>query len=108
MDSALRDNGLGSPPRMREEYECSFRTRRTKRITPAHAGRILLSLHFRWLSWDHPRACGKNLVVIVLSWLYGGSPPRMREEFLGDNVNTVINGDHPRACGKNTGWTVTG
>ena len=90
-------------------------------ITPAHAGRIYITFISKFLHWDHPRACGKNLSSRLHTQLVTGSPPRMREEFLKNNfpdetarITPAHAGripfrhktrhkkqDHPRACGKN-------
>ena len=47
-------------------------------ITPAHAGKTEISAARKCKSQDHPRACGENLAVLVLSAAEKGSPPRMR------------------------------
>ena len=52
----------GSPPRMREECLKSYALKHIARITPAHAGRMPMFLFVAVLPWDHPRACGKNLL----------------------------------------------
>ena len=73
--------GVGSPPRMREEFS-SVKTIIMKfGITPAHAGRIHCCEVYRPNNKDHPRACGKNHVCPAHVTSSVGSPPRMREEF---------------------------
>ncbi len=91
------------------------------RITPACAGKtdcdIRASLAYR----DHPRVCGENLAVLVLSAAEKGSPPRVRGKPLRSAVATSSTGitpacagktgtepkleavteDHPRVCGEN-------
>ena len=91
------------------------------RITPAYAGKTLLSTPLQTNLWDHPRVCGKNcpLSLEVLRGL--GSPPRMREKHICACKRALANGitpayagktckktppvrvprDHPRVCGKN-------
>ena len=49
-------------------------------ITPAHAGRIETITITTSRMWDHPRACGKNIIMDFAKRLKEGSPPRMREE----------------------------
>ena len=74
--------GIGSPPRMREEFHSSFIRFGSNGITPAHAGRIAFKSCIFADNQDHPRACGKNWpapYLLLFSW---GSPPRMREECL--------------------------
>ena len=48
-------------------------------ITPAYAGRTLLSLEFVGLGRDHPRLCGKDSMDHIEVFDYTGSPPLMRE-----------------------------
>ena len=88
-------------------------------ITPAHAGLTPSDL-LRWcLSWDHPRACGAYLLLLLFGLLLLGSPPRMRglrgaggaggvmigitPAHAGLTCLRVLNSepsrDHPRACG---------
>ncbi len=71
---------------MREELKIRYEKLETTRITPAHAGRIRQIRLKSAFPEDHPRACGKN--VWKLHWLsFGlGSPPRMREEYLGHGI----------------------
>ena len=76
--------------------------------------------NFFW-KWDHPRACGENLICAVASVACMGSPPRMRGKLKRINRNKIVkgitpahagktsvdkdalkaDGDHPRACGEN-------
>ena len=90
----------GSPPRMREESETTSKGVQIPRITPAHAGRIDLHQIPVWLFWDHPRACGKNLLIIPIYDCIVGSPPRMREEFTVEQVATLGTGITPAHAGR--------
>ena len=72
---------LGSPPRMREEFQKPENQQGLFRITPAHAGRIVAAFHVFAEFEDHPRACGKNSFCRTFGTPRRGSPPRMREEF---------------------------
>ena len=72
----------GSPPRIREESPEPSGRVSTRRITPAHTGRIVLQPRFYFSPQDHPRACGKNLLAVLPLPCHLGSPPRMREELL--------------------------
>ena len=49
-----------------------------KRITPADAGKTLR--HLIKVNWrkDHPRGCGENKYIVIVTYNYSGSPPRMR------------------------------
>ena len=48
------------------------------RITPADAGKTLIrSNTFIWAK-DHPRGCGENFIIPLITSLDTGSPPRMR------------------------------
>ena len=68
----------GSPPRMRGKLTCSPATAVCGGITPAHAGKTALTQSRKSSTWDHPRACGENLLKHCLSLSLLGSPPRMR------------------------------
>ena len=112
---------MGSPPRMREESKLETLMIVQAGITPAHAGRIIRRDDGTVTFGDHPRACGKNALVVLLLVPLLGSPPRMREELRikGGSKNctgitpahagrisiaaamAVSIEDHPRACGKN-------
>ena len=35
------------------------------RITPAHAGNSYLDENGEWVSWDHPRTCGEQCMVVT-------------------------------------------
>ena len=72
----------GSPPRMREELDCTAHGLKSTGITPAHAGRIIGRNFCHTSFQDHPRACGKNESTVSKAYSTTGSPPRMREEFL--------------------------
>ena len=90
-------------------------------ITPACAGKtIAVSKRLRKRQ-DHPRVCGKNAVIALISPLARGSPPRVREKpfkvravkfsygitpACAGKTNLSSSGkleteDHPRVCGKN-------
>ena len=56
----------------------------TDRITPADAGKTLLSFFLSPFTQDHPRGCGENRSGGVELGKERGSPPRMRGK-LTDN-----------------------
>ena len=69
----------GSPPHVREiPFNvlincCGFR------ITPACAGNTQTQQPKKSRARDHPRMCGKYVVVIVSNGTESGSPPHVRE-----------------------------
>ena len=114
----------GSPPRMRGKPVVAEWFALEDGTTPAHAGKTfssgLPSLPF----WDHPRACGENVVEAGISEAGKGSPPRMRGKLRKIHYNAAHKGitpahagktagmyrgwmarwDHPRACGENRSY----
>ena len=70
--------GFGSPPRMRGKPSHLLFSSRSRRITPAHAGKTGGSVRSCLSISDHPRACGENFFIKRLTFFPGGSPPRMR------------------------------
>ena len=91
------------------------------RITPARAGKTLIRLRRISTSWDHPRACGENIMGNKGMFPLNGSPPRVRGKLhdaagrrglpritparAGKTRRTLAERstqeDHPRACGEN-------
>ena len=72
----------GSPPRMRGKGCKRHLPRRGHGITPAHAGKSLLSCSLSLIHWDHPRACGEKSKAACAVVIGLGSPPRMRGKAL--------------------------
>ena len=90
-------------------------------ITPADAGKTRALREQGETRWDHPRGCGENGLMTVISFLNLGSPPRMRGKhavkFALDYVHRITPADagktlsdvdrdgnkkdHPRGCGEN-------
>ena len=94
---------LGSPPRMREKLNLKRFIRLNERITPAYAGKTWRNWTYNLKVWDHPRMCGKNLLVSFLLSSIVGSPPHVREKReLARNV--VILGSPPRMREKLIPW----
>ncbi len=111
---------LGSPPRMRGK--ALLRQCRNFRIgiTPAYAGKRIISPCFLIAEWDHPRVCGEKHFLCKGSFCRRGSPPRMRGKassavllpysyritpaYAGKRRDVVkcwaALGDHPRVCGE--------
>ena len=69
----------GSPPHVREIHISSFSLASSIRITPACAGNTPAKVDFDGYQEDHPRMCGKYVVVIVSNGTESGSPPHVRE-----------------------------
>ena len=69
---------LGSPPRMRGKLKQPLYPASACRITPAYAGKTSPSPNTAGRFTDHPRRCGENLRVKVLSLPILGSPPQVR------------------------------
>ena len=47
-------------------------------VSPAYAGKSLMTRLFLNRNWDHPRVCGEKLLLSPVSRARSGSPPRMR------------------------------
>ena len=91
-------------------------------ITPAYAGKSLLSEVKLMYQWDHPRVCGEKVVPDGFCYGVPGSPPRMRGKarhgpqalsklgitpaYAGKRGRGGRTGgqvwDHPRVCGEKT------
>ena len=90
------------------------------RITPAHAGKRLLTTSKLIPARDHPRTCGEKMDGVKKGTLALGSPPHMRGKgkvFFGADLSSGItpahagksgshcsrnfsDWDHPRTCGE--------
>ena len=68
----------GSPPRMRGKVCVSLWLHTTAGITPAYAGKRILSGAATVKYWDHPRVCGEKFSSCRKPSSVPGSPPRMR------------------------------
>ena len=110
----------GSPPRMRgkerfpPQHSCIYG------ITPAYAGKSLLTGIHPHTVQDHPRVCGEKFARMAGGWGAGGSPPRVRGKVRlerlrggGSGITPACAGkrkrpkrwvrppkDHPRVCGE--------
>ena len=93
---------------------------RRDRITPARAGKTPAELWKSKELGDHPRSCGKDIIMSILMMIFLGSPPLVRERptileqgtcafgitpaRAGKTCQTFThisrNEDHPRSCGK--------
>ena len=113
-------NTSGSPPRMRGKDLFQHHVRQVARITPAYAGKRIMTTSKDFGKEDHPRVCGEKCIPLYSSLNSMGSPPRMRGK-----VSTPVSGskylritpayagkrslpasrpaggkDHPRVCGE--------
>ena len=113
----------GSSPRMRGKPTACRRSAARMRIIPAHAGQTVSNSSRTSARSDHPRACGANPALSVMTAAPAGSSPRMRGKlgFGFDSFRqrriipahagqtsrtptpTPTVSDHPRACGANDG-----
>ena len=69
-------------------------------ITPACAGKTICYNIVCSNFWDHPRVCGKNLNVKSVACSTGGSPPRVREKLVIQDIAHDIAGITPACAGK--------
>ena len=112
----------GSPPRMRGKGTNAHRPGRTAGITPAYAGKRLITTMMRNQLRDHPRVCGEKAHCQGMLFRLSGLPPRMRGKVFGAvpfgsgsgitpayagkrwrSATTTLRGwDHPRVCGEKT------
>ena len=53
----------GSPPRVRGKHYVHCPVLEERRITPACAGKTLLTISLGTIKTDHPRVCGENLLI---------------------------------------------
>ena len=84
----------GPPPRMRGRLRQRLGVYGPAGTTPAYAGKTWHRHVRHWCSWDHPRVCGEDRIVLALSCSSSGPPPRMRGRLhgvpgLGDGVGTT-------------------
>ena len=112
---------MGSPPQVRGKLVFTEGTDIPLRITPAGAGKTTIKLTVDDIDWDHPRRCGENYLLVLVSVEKPGSPPQVRgkrdamvRRTAGDGITPAGAGktrfhevytgqwwDHPRRCGEN-------
>ena len=110
----------GPPPRMRGRRRVLPDQLVTEGTTPAYAGKTAVFTVRRWRQGDHPRVCGEDSELELLSNQLPGPPPRMRGRLLehmsmslrdrttpayagktSSNLTTFRSRtDHPRVCGE--------
>ena len=111
----------GSPPRVRGKHAGTYHRQSPQGITPACAGKTILSRPSKRPSEDHPRVCGENFLNFLPIKFFTGSPPRVRGKRrdkacadLRPRITPACAGktvsgkprsaqreDHPRVCGEN-------
>ena len=111
----------GSPPHLRGKLNCHKLFYFINRITPAPAGKTMVSMILDGCKEDHPRTCGENYFPLDCELDSKGSPPHLRGKLLEHRQRARKNritpapagktplalmlaiplGDHPRTCGEN-------
>ena len=122
LPSLSRGIGLrGSPPRMRGKLMGAVKKGKASGITPADAGKTIITQKNDCQHEDHPRGCGENGISFPTLLFHQGSPPRMRGKHVCPvkaagraGITPADAGktsrpfqkvrqaqDHPRGCGEN-------
>ena len=91
---------MGSPPRVRGKGSAMRTTRAGTRITPACAGKRLISQPDTGHRQDHPRVCGEKQRNYHTTPDWVGSPPRVRGKAAGPPVHKGHHGITPACAGK--------
>ena len=90
----------GSPPLVRERHALYGNTGSYIGITPARAGKTAMARACLGVAEDHPRSCGKDLILGVRSVCSGGSPPLVRERRQNRYRRMPAHGITPARAGK--------
>ena len=118
--SRVPSSSPGSPPPMRGKAKDNRVMCWRLRITPAHAGKRVLSYPRRCRLSDHPRPCGETAFAHLGGPAALGSPPPMRGKdrqscqsprppgitpahagkSISNQLEFVAQRDHPRPCGE--------
>ena len=72
----------------------------TVRITPAYAGKRVISMFHTNALWDHPRLCGEKSTFFSSSSINLGSPPPMRGKVPKSLTCQIANRITPAYAGK--------
>ena len=97
---AIRAAISGSPPLVRERLLHVLKEKKTKWITPARAGKTAMARACLGVAEDHPRSCGKDLILGVRSVCSGGSPPLVRKRRQNRYRRMPAHGITPARAGK--------
>ena len=95
-----REEGSGSPPRMRGKLGNAECVTGNAGITPADAGKTVRFVLADLAVQDHPRGCGENYVSTLLGCRLSGSPPRMRGKLADAHVRRQCGRITPADAGK--------
>ena len=90
----------GSPPRVRGKAAVAALKGHAAGITPAYAGKRLITTMMRNQLRDHPRVCGEKIPMAGNAPVRAGSPPRMRGKVHCPRSRLGRTRDHPRVCGE--------
>ena len=93
---------VGSPPLVRERRRLAQLYLDQTGITPARAGKTNLGYDYGGFMGDHPRSCGKDLLLSHSRLVLPGSPPLVRERLIVPVSLCIPSWDHPRSCGKDS------
>ena len=94
------DVGTGSPPHARGKEHLHFSSNVPLGITPACAGKSLLSLRQRVNRWDHPRMRGEKSDTSHSRIANSGSPPHARGKEHQEQGQRRERGITPACAGK--------
>ena len=98
--NGLTSKSEGSPPHMRGKEICTYRIFAHNRITPAHAGKRIITFIQEILRRDHPRTCGEKICDWCCMCETQGSPPHMRGKAAPTVPATFPTGITPAHAGK--------
>ena len=98
---------LGSPPRVRGKVSYSSGIMGVDRITPACAGKSLISFVGGGLIRDHPRVCGEKSAPAYVNVVNEGSPPRVRGKVSNKDVMVAEGRITPACAGKRSRFIVS-
>ena len=89
---------------MRGKVESGYLNDDETGITPAYAGKRLLSRWTPLFRWDHPRLCGEKFLRLVQPFQLLGSPPPMRGKGSDEQERQQLIGITPAYAGKSWWW----
>ena len=115
------DFAHGSSPLVRGQRRGRTLAVHGERIIPARAGPTCIAGQVPWCSTDHPRSCGANPTIYLVSFFCSGSSPLVRGQPTYRSLATMTSriiparagptrptgphrsprSDHPRSCGAN-------
>ena len=112
---------MGTSPRMRGKQAFTLADVDGLRNIPAYAGKTSSKNPPVCKSWEHPRVCGENSLIIAPAYGCSGTSPRMRGKHLdahdfhvsfrnipayagkthSTSPDSTTSKEHPRVCGEN-------